>query len=318
MTDVLAPRRDPADPTPTIAAAALRRLVPRGLALALLRQLPGRPGAAAARDDRPDLPLPLPARAAAAPRPDEGRPAGRRRCAQPYVQQLAVVESAYPGSTAVSMTEPRNAESPTIVSVTTAGRVRRATSTSSPYGPEVLGSINPDTTLSGTRDPAARRADDRDVGRLRHRARRLLGGRHGDHRLLPVRPRLARPAPRAQADRPNATLRSRHGLVGAVVGVGLLTLLVTGLPWTGFWGAKVQTLATERGTSMWSPDHGAVSNPTSTLDESLPHSHAVDVPWALGESEVPASRRPRRRGAQRRQRRHRGRRSPTGRDCGTR
>ena len=68
-----------------------------------------------------------------------------------------------------------------------------------------------------------------------------------------------------------------------MVGVGLLTLLVTGLPWTGFWGAKVQSFATEQGSSMWSADPGALSDPTSTLDESLPHSHQQDVPWAQGE-----------------------------------
>jgi uncharacterized iron-regulated membrane protein len=82
-------------------------------------------------------------------------------------------------------------------------------------------------------------------------------------------------------------LRSRHALLGSVVGVGLLALLVTGLPWTGFWGEKVQQLATSQGSSMWSTDPGAVSDPTSTLDESLPHSHAV--PWALGGSERPRS-----------------------------
>jgi uncharacterized iron-regulated membrane protein len=38
---------------------------------------------------------------------------------------------------------------------------------------------------------------------------------------------------------------------------------------------------------MWSEDHGALSNPTSTLDESLPHSHTV--PWALGDTKVPRS-----------------------------
>jgi uncharacterized iron-regulated membrane protein len=77
--------------------------------------------------------------------------------------------------------------------------------------------------------------------------------------------------------------------VGAVVGVGLLTLLVTGLPWTGFWGEKVQSFATQNGSSLWSLDPGAQSDPSSTLDESLPHSHAQDVPWAMGESEVPES-----------------------------
>jgi uncharacterized iron-regulated membrane protein len=89
--------------------------------------------------------------------------------------------------------------------------------------------------------------------------------------------------------RAGAALRSRHGLVGLFVGGGLLVLLASGLPWTGIWGAKVQALATDRGTSMWSTDPGAISDPTSTLDESLPHSHAVDVPWGMGKSEVPRS-----------------------------
>jgi uncharacterized iron-regulated membrane protein len=78
-------------------------------------------------------------------------------------------------------------------------------------------------------------------------------------------------------------------VAGAVAGVGLLAMVVTGLPWTGFWGAKVQTMATDRGSSLWSTDPGAVSEPGSTLDESLPHSHAVEVPWAQGDSAVPRS-----------------------------
>ena len=89
--------------------------------------------------------------------------------------------------------------------------------------------------------------------------------------------------------RPGARLRSRHGMVGAFVGAGLLLLLVSGLPWTGLWGAKVQELATDRGSSLWSQDPGALSDPTSSLDESLPHSHATDVPWAMGDSQVPRS-----------------------------
>jgi uncharacterized iron-regulated membrane protein len=71
------------------------------------------------------------------------------------------------------------------------------------------------------------------------------------------------------------------------VGVGLLGLVVTGLPWTAFWGGQVQRLVTSAGSSLWSTDPGAISNPTSRLDESLPHSHAQDVPWALGASPVP-------------------------------
>ncbi|GAB6987631.1 PepSY-associated TM helix domain-containing protein [Nocardioides pyridinolyticus] len=214
------------------------------------------------------------------------QPAGA--LAQPYVQQLAVVENAYPGSTAISLAEPREDGRPTVVSIETAdGEVRDVYV--SPYGPEVLGSLDPDTTLSGT---AIRLHAD------------LMAGTWGGYVIelaacwalvmavtgyfLFARGWRARRRARL-ANRKGARLRYRHGLVGAFAGVGLLALLVTGLPWTDFWGAKVQTLATERGTSMWSTDHGAISNPTSTLDESLPHSHAQDLPWGQQKSEVPES-----------------------------
>lgn len=94
---------------------------------------------------------------------------------------------------------------------------------------------------------------------------------------------------RKAASAAGAVLRHRHATVGSVVGVGLLFLLVSGLPWTGFWGAKAQDLATAQGSSLWSTDPGAISNPTSKLDESLPHSHAHEVPWALGNTDVPSS-----------------------------
>jgi uncharacterized iron-regulated membrane protein len=63
-------------------------------------------------------------------------------------------------------------------------------------------------------------------------------------------------------------------------------MLVTGLPWTGVFGGAVQRVATAGGSSMWSTDPGAVSSPSSTLDESLPHSHAA-VPWGLQRTPVP-------------------------------
>ncbi len=51
----------------------------------------------------------------------------------------------------------------------------------------------------------------------------------------------------------------------------------------------MQQAATRQGSSLWSTDPGAQSSPGSRLDESLPHSHAVEVPWAQGASEVPSS-----------------------------
>ena len=206
--------------------------------------------------------------------------------AQPYVSQLAAVAQAHPGSTAVSLAEPRHDGAPTIVSITTADGAGRDVFVD-PYRLQVLGSVDPDRTLSGY------------AIRLHGE---LMAGTWGDHVIevgacwafvmaltgycLFVRGFRARRRAR-KAERRGARLRHRHGLVGAVAGLGLLTLLVTGLPWTGFWGEKVQSVATERGSSMWSLDPGAQSDPASTLDESLPHSHQQDVPWAQGDAPVP-------------------------------
>jgi uncharacterized iron-regulated membrane protein len=208
--------------------------------------------------------------------------------AQPYSAQQAAVVSAYPEGTVVSMAESREEGRSTVFSLAMPDGATRDVFVD-PFGPTVLGSLNPDSTVSGTA--------------VRLHAN-LMAGRVGDFVIelgacwaivmaltgyvLFVKGWRARRRMR-RAGRPGSRLRSRHGLVGAFVGVGLLTLLVSGLPWTGLWGAQVQQLATDRGTSMWSLDHGGVSNPTSALDESLPHSHAVDVPWGLGASEVPQS-----------------------------
>ncbi|MBC8090407.1 MAG: PepSY domain-containing protein, partial [Pseudonocardia sp.] len=85
-----------------------------------------------------------------------------------------------------------------------------------------------------------------------------------------------------------ALLRNRHAVIGAIAGIGLLLLLVSGLPWTAFWGERAQAIATGQGQSFWSEDHGGLSDPTSTLDESLPHSHAV-VPWGQADAVRPTS-----------------------------
>ena len=207
---------------------------------------------------------------------------------QPYVTQETLVTQAYPDAEIVSMTEPRDVDRSTVFSIVDAAGTGRDVYVD-PYRLEVLGALNPDTTLSGY------------AVRLHGE---LMAGPWGDHVIelaacwaivmaltgyvLFVKGWRARRKARSSG-RPAAKLRSRHAMVGSVVGVGLLYLVVSGLPWTGFWGEKVQTFATERGSSMWSTDPGALSDPTSTLDESLPHSHKTDVPWALGDSEVPTS-----------------------------
>lgn len=218
----------------------------------------------------------------------KAEPTATQQIAQPYSAQLAAVQSAYPDATVVSLAEPREEGRSTVFSVVLPDGEGRDVFVD-PFAVEVLGSMNPDTTLSGT---AVRLHADLMSGRVGDAVMELgacwaivmaITGYYLFFRGRKARRRLAR------SGRPGARLRARHGVVGAVVGVGLLTLLVSGLPWTGFWGAKVQELATAQGSSMWSTDHGGFSDPVSTLDESLPHSHVQDAPWAQHKSEVPRS-----------------------------
>ncbi|GAA1676631.1 PepSY domain-containing protein [Kribbella yunnanensis] len=206
--------------------------------------------------------------------------------AQPYSSQLDEVRQAFPDATVVSMTEPSAPNRSTVFSVDTEAGPRDVFV--DPYEGKVLGALNPDTTLSGG-------------AILLHGE--LMAGRWGDYVIeiaacwaivmaltgyfLFLRGRVAR-ARRRAAGAAGAVLRSRHGRTGAVLGIGLLFLIVSGLPWTGVWGKQTQELVTTKaGTSFWAEDPGALSNPTSTLDESLPHSHAV--PWGLGKTDVPRS-----------------------------
>lgn len=205
----------------------------------------------------------------------------------PYEIQRFNVAAAHPDDTIVSMTEPGAPDQSTRFTTTTPSDETRDVFVN-PYTAKVLGDLNPDTTLSGR---AIRLHAD------------LMGGRVGDLVMelgacwaivmaitgyyLFFKGRRARKRQRDRGVR-SANLRSNHARIGSFVGVGLLLLVASGLPWTGVWGAQVQKLVTSAGTSFWSDDHGALSNPTSTLDESLPHSHHV-VPWAQEKTPVPTS-----------------------------
>ena len=145
------------------------------------------------------------------------------------------------------MTEPRSEDRSTVFSLAMPDGSTRDVFVN-PYGAEVLGSLNPDTTLSGY------------AVRLHGE---LMAGAWGE-RLIELaacwaivmaitgyylfwRGRRARIAA--------ATVAARRGTrrSGLVAGVGLLFLLVSGLPWTGFWGEKAQTLATDQGHLVLEP-----------------------------------------------------------------
>lgn len=224
-----------------------------------------------------------------------------------YDDQREVVEQALDadrlsGAYIVSMTEPRDAESPTRFTVTLPDESSRDYFVD-PYRLDVLGSLNPDTTLSGT---AVLLHGELMTGKVGDAVIELdacwaivmaltgyyLFVRGWRSRARATRQARTDAAALRRASTPaltSARVRQTHAVVGAAAGVAVLGLLISGLPWTGFWGERVQQLATTQGRSLWADDHGGASQPTTTMDESLPHSHATDVPWGLGESERPTS-----------------------------
>lgn len=84
-----------------------------------------------------------------------------------------------------------------------------------------------------------------------------------------------------------AALRRRHASIGAWAGVGILLMVLTGLPWTGLWGGAVQKWATGSSLSLWGEDPGA----TSTLGQAVEDagSDSVPAPWAEGAAPLPSS-----------------------------
>lgn len=85
----------------------------------------------------------------------------------------------------------------------------------------------------------------------------------------------------------NFRLRAQHGLAGAVAGIGILFLVVSGLPWTGLWGATFQDIATSQGQSFWGADPGAESQLGAAMEKGSGES--APAPWVLGESDLPQS-----------------------------
>jgi uncharacterized iron-regulated membrane protein len=213
-----------------------------------------------------------------------------------YDDQAAALLEAYPDGRIAAALEPSGPDRSTDFSLSTAAPGTPSWEDDTirevyvnPYTGAVLGSLNPDKTVSG-------------IAKDLHS--NFMAGPFGAYVMelgacwaivmaitgyyLFWKGRVAR-ARRKAARAAGAALRHRHAMVGAFVGVGLLALVVSGLPWTVWWGAKVQTLAAGQGTSFWSMDPGAQSS-APTLDASVPHSH--NVPWGEGKSEVPASGKP--------------------------
>lgn len=83
---------------------------------------------------------------------------------------------------------------------------------------------------------------------------------------------------------PGARLRSLHAIVGLPVGLGILMLVVSGLPWTGVWGAAAENLASQTGGSLWAADDGA----ESTVREQIERSNGSSSPAGWEIASLPA------------------------------
>lgn len=94
--------------------------------------------------------------------------------------------------------------------------------------------------------------------------------------FLGRRPRKAAQDRRMKGSR----LRGWHAIVGLPVGLGILMLVISGLPWTGVWGSVAQDAAAGNGLSLWGEDPGA----QSTIDELIERTSGTNAEagWAVG------------------------------------
>jgi uncharacterized iron-regulated membrane protein len=78
--------------------------------------------------------------------------------------------------------------------------------------------------------------------------------------------------------------RDLHAVPAFWITAGMLFLIMTGLPWSGFWGSNFQSLATNSGAG-YPPSIWVGSAPTSTIKTK----DIADVPWAAENLDVPKS-----------------------------
>jgi uncharacterized iron-regulated membrane protein len=78
--------------------------------------------------------------------------------------------------------------------------------------------------------------------------------------------------------------RDLHAVPAFWITAGMLFLIMTGLPWSGFWGSNFQSMATNSGTG-YPPSIWTGSAPTSSIKTK----DIADVPWAAENLDVPLS-----------------------------
>ncbi|TDL32785.1 PepSY domain-containing protein [Jeotgalibacillus sp. S-D1] len=200
-------------------------------------------------------------------------------------EQLALVRAEYPEA-AITTYRPGEDEARSS-EVGIATEEGSATVFVDPYKNEIIGDLN---------------ADDRIMNKLEEIHGELMAGTVGD-RIVELAaswtivlvvtglflwfPRKKRPygsfLPKRKANK-SVRRRDLHAIPAFWIAGGMFFLIITGLPWSGFWGNNFQLLATNTG----------VGYPPSTWLGSAPESitkteDIADVPWAAEKMEVPES-----------------------------
>ncbi|WP_407270476.1 PepSY-associated TM helix domain-containing protein [Radiobacillus sp. PE A8.2] len=78
--------------------------------------------------------------------------------------------------------------------------------------------------------------------------------------------------------------RDLHAVPAFWLAAGMFFLIITGLPWSGFWGNNFQSVATNSGVG-YPPSTWLGSAPTSTVETK----DVAEVPWAAEKLDVPKS-----------------------------
>ncbi len=218
----------------------------------------------------------------------------------PYGDQVAAVENAYPQYRVVSVQTPTYPTRSTQVNITRKGGQGADQWTGvdkfvfvNPYTGAVLGDLNAADTFM---------ADVRELhGNL------MVGGQEGvGDRIVELtaswgvilvasgfylwwRGRKPRKAQRASGPlRGRPLTRNRHALIGALAGGFLALFIVSGLPWSSFWGNGIGKIATTTGTDRPELAEDATTSKPPVLNKDLAGGNN-GLPWATELLAVPSS-----------------------------
>ncbi len=94
--------------------------------------------------------------------------------------------------------------------------------------------------------------------------------------------------PRLRA-RGRAFWRDLHAVPSALLAVGVIFLVSSGLPWSGFWGGQLAKLGTLSAATMPTPNFSAPPTVAATVDPHAAHrdSDLAALPWAIRQAGLP-------------------------------